>query len=116
MRGAIRIYDELGRYGGEEFMMVLPRCEMVDAVSVAERVRLEVAAMPVNTLLVPLSITLSVGVCAAHPGQTTDCDQLLRLADAALYRAKQNGRNRVEAATDCENKCLPAARKTEAMV
>jgi two-component system cell cycle response regulator len=91
MRTHLRAEDQLGRLGGEEFLMLLPDTASAAARSVAEKLRLEVAAAPA-----PVAVTVSVGV--ATWAQETP-EQLLRRADAALYRAKEAGRDRVMAAT-----------------
>ncbi len=94
MAQALRGYDLLGRYGGEEFLVVLPECTAEAAVGVAERVRHCVSDEAI--LSTPsISATLSVGVCEWRPGQ--DAAALLSEADAALYQAKRAGRNRVVA-------------------
>jgi diguanylate cyclase (GGDEF)-like protein len=95
MRSAIRAYDSIGRYGGEEFLIVLPDCDTSAAVVVAERARASVARpVRVNDLDLPMSISLGV---ASLPNGSDDRDALIRAADEALYRAKAGGRNRVAA-------------------
>jgi diguanylate cyclase (GGDEF)-like protein len=96
--GVLRPYDSLGRYGGEELLIVLPACDAAGAMEVAERVRSAVAAQPVQTGFGAIPSSLSIGVAAAGPGQGLSCSGLLQLADAALYRAKAGGRNRIELA------------------
>jgi two-component system cell cycle response regulator len=97
MVGSVRSYDSIGRYGGEEFVVVLPGCDLAAAVKRAERLRECVCAQPVNVTDVAIPITMSIGVAVssddAHLGQ------LLQAADKALYAAKNGGRNRVEAAS-----------------
>jgi diguanylate cyclase (GGDEF)-like protein len=96
-RTALRGYDLIGRYGGEEFLVVLPGCEEARAGRVAERLRGAVAARPIEAAGVAVAVTMSLGVaCATEPG--TDATALIKAADAALYRAKEQGRNRVERA------------------
>ena len=91
MRAHLRAEDQLGRLGGEEFLMLLPDTASAAARSVAEKLRIEVAAAPA-----PVPVTVSVGV-ATWARETPE--ELLRRADAALYRAKEAGRDRVMAAT-----------------
>lgn len=117
MRGAIRRYDAVGRYGGEEFLVVLPGCDLADARSQAERLRETIAGAPFATTTQPLRVTMSVGVSCArylhsqrpegqHPDfQYPDADMLIRQADEALYRAKAQGRNRVESSGACASPC-----------
>ena len=94
----IRGGDFAGRYGGEEFVVLLPETDLEHGVMVAENLRAAIAAIEVSG--VERGITASVGV-AVLPGDATEPDQLLRGADRALYTAKAHGRNRVEVlATD----------------
>jgi diguanylate cyclase (GGDEF)-like protein len=88
LQASARPYDFLARYGGEEFVMVLPSTTLAAAAGVAERLRHEAASLE----LAHGAVTLSIGV-AAKPG--ADTTELLQAADAALYRAKSGGRNRV---------------------
>jgi diguanylate cyclase (GGDEF)-like protein/PAS domain S-box-containing protein len=91
--GAIRPTDVFARLGGEEFAVLLPETSLAEASEIAERLRVQVAAMRVSTPQGELTITVSLGCAAAAPRQ-----DLLRAADVALYIAKQNGRNRVHTA------------------
>jgi two-component system cell cycle response regulator len=99
MRTLLRPYDAIGRYGGEEFLIVLPGCTTPDAIRLAERLRLgigeETVAIPEGNIVV----TGSLGVAASDTIDATDAASLIRAADAALYRAKACGRNRIELAT-----------------
>jgi two-component system, cell cycle response regulator len=92
LRGCLRAYDEIGRWGGEEFLIVLPNCDAEEAAGVAERTRRAVVERPHNLGGVRQEVTASFGVAAATSG---DAAELVRRADAALYRAKDAGRNRV---------------------
>lgn len=85
------------RYGGEEFVLVLPDTPLAAAVSMAERLRQQTEGLTFSGTLAPLRLTASFGAAALpHPAIST-MDQLIWEADDALYRAKRNGRNRVEA-------------------
>jgi diguanylate cyclase (GGDEF)-like protein len=95
----LRPYDSFGRYGGEELLIVLPACGRDGALEVAERVRAAVAALPVDTDFGAIACSLSIGVAVAAEGVTMPSQDLIHLADDALYRAKQRGRNRVELAS-----------------
>lgn len=88
MSGAVRHSDQVGRYGGEEFLVVLPNCTAQRAHEVAERIRQRVSA---DTMADGISVTLSVGISQWNVDE--EVTQLLHRADLALYRAKQNGRN-----------------------
>jgi two-component system, cell cycle response regulator len=89
-----REVDLVARYGGEEFVLVLSRTEITGAVVVAERIRAAVEREPFRTDVGLLPVTVSVGV-ACHPTHGDTIGSLLGAADAALYEAKQTGRNRV---------------------
>lgn len=93
-RAHLREIDILGRYGGEEFAILLPETDQIDAYRVAERIRKHMTETPVQTTHGPISITISLGVAAAAP-DTLDLAILLDQADTAMYSAKQTGRNRV---------------------
>ena len=89
----LRRSDQLGRFGGEEFVVLLPETSQEEALVVAERIRTHVE-LPVKGLP---SITVSIGMSANRPDEG-ELDVLLARADKALYKAKQGGRNRIEAA------------------
>jgi diguanylate cyclase (GGDEF)-like protein len=91
----VRAYDGVGRYGGEEFLFVLPGCEGDEAAVAMERVRSRVAMNPPQWEGKPLPVTLSVGIAWAGPGEC-DSATLTHTADEALYRAKAAGRDRIE--------------------
>ncbi|HEV2213236.1 MAG TPA: GGDEF domain-containing protein, partial [Gammaproteobacteria bacterium] len=87
-----------GRYGGEEFLLVLPETGLDGAVSCAERIRQRVADFQFRTESGPLSMTVSCGLTTHRPGE--DIRATLARADQALYLAKDRGRNRVERSAD----------------
>jgi len=94
----LRQVDVLGRIGGEEFAAVLPQADAEQAMLVAERLRSAIAARQVNIGSgEPLSVTVSIGV-SVFDQASASLETMLKDADAALYAAKQNGRNRVERA------------------
>lgn len=93
---ALRQFDRFGRIGGEEFLLVLPATGLDGGLLVAERLRAQVAAAEMAAGDTTLHITISLGVTTLHAADD-NCDTLLQRADAMLYRAKDAGRNRVEA-------------------
>jgi diguanylate cyclase (GGDEF)-like protein len=98
VRAAIRpSSDWMARYGGEEFALVLAESDLDASIAVAERIRTECAQRPLETRAGALTVTASFGVAMLdHALGTSDAlDRLLREADAALYRSKRSGRNRV---------------------
>lgn len=95
IRSAMRDYDFIGRYGGEEFLLLLPGCDARSASGVAERVRAGIAAKPAQIGTVVLPVSASLGVAWTTSGSVGP-NVLIQAADEALYRAKTLGRNRVE--------------------
>jgi len=95
LRRELRQIDLLGRYGGDEFIALLPETDLVSAKQVGERLRMNIT----KTVLVsdpnPIQITISVGV-ATLGDQNDDLKKLIQRADQALYHAKESGRNQVE--------------------
>ncbi len=87
--------DFASRYGGEEFCIILPETDIQGAVSVAERIRTLIEKEPIETRTGPLPITISAGVHSVIPSNNNSPQAVLEQADMALYRAKQDGRNRV---------------------
>jgi diguanylate cyclase (GGDEF)-like protein/PAS domain S-box-containing protein len=100
-RAALRSADVIGRYGGEEFVIVLPVTNAPQAYLVAERIRTGVGAMRVETDKGHAAVTLSIGIAEAllappaeRPGGDESVERVIRRADQAMYAAKQAGRNR----------------------
>lgn len=98
MRRQLRAYDDLGRYGGEEFAVVLPACGPPGAFQVAERIRQSICSVPVSTSAGLVYVTISAGIASCGEHQLMEAGKLISAADAALYSAKANGRNRVDVA------------------
>lgn len=101
---SLRHYDSLARYGGEEFLVVLPECNGSNGVQVAERMRINICSTPIDTPEGLIPITISMGVAASSDVNVLDSDALVKVADIALYRAKNSGRNRVELAIPADVK------------
>jgi two-component system, cell cycle response regulator len=97
---SVRPYDVVGRYGGEEFLIVFPGCSAPNLIVGAERLRHCVADRPIETSVGQIPVTLSLGLASVEQGEkeTLDCEAFLHTADEALYAAKARGRNRVETA------------------
>ncbi len=104
----LRSYDCAARYGGEEFVAILPDSSLQDAVFVADRIRRAVQATRFSAPLVGLTLTVSLGVASFSQEHPSTIDGFIKQADDALYRAKDNGRNRVECHTP-ENGGIPSA-------
>ena len=91
----LRTYDRIGRWGGEEFVLILPDTQLMDAATVAERVRARTAEMEISLENgETFSVHISLGV-ACTTGRFSSLTKLIDAADQALYQAKQTGRNRV---------------------
>ena len=93
IKNSLRGFDIVGRYGGEEFLLILYRAELTTARMVAERIRSRIAATPFDLPEALLDVTISMGVAMAKPDEMVN--SLIERADKALYNAKENGRNQV---------------------
>jgi two-component system cell cycle response regulator len=91
----VRPYDRIGRYGGDEILIVLPNCSLADAAGIAERLRLECVRKPALFNRQPLGFTLSLGVASSENRARPTADRIIQTCDLALYQAKRLGRNRV---------------------
>ncbi|HEX4810258.1 MAG TPA: diguanylate cyclase [Bryobacteraceae bacterium] len=92
LRTNTRSYDQVGRYGGEEFLVVLPNCDLEQATQQAERMRVKLCARPMNVDGAELRVSASFGVTVSD-GSERSAEVFVRVADEALYRAKASGRN-----------------------
>ncbi|PZS36208.1 MAG: GGDEF domain-containing protein [Pseudonocardiales bacterium] len=107
----VREYDLVGRFGGEEFVVLLPQIDGAEIAHAAERIRHRIAHLQVDLdegKLAANKLTCSVGG-AVYPGAATTLDQLLLAADTATYEAKDRGRNRVQMAPNTKSKTAPSA-------
>jgi diguanylate cyclase (GGDEF)-like protein len=96
LRDNVRVIDIAGRYGGEELCVILPNTPLAGALRFAESLRLRIAAQTHEIGPRMLGVTASLGVGTFDHVDIADAESLLRQADAALFRAKRSGRNRVE--------------------
>jgi diguanylate cyclase (GGDEF)-like protein/PAS domain S-box-containing protein len=94
-RNSIRLIDILGRYGGDEFAILLPNADICEAQEIARRICQAMTAQAISTLDGEIPVAVSLGVAQANQG-TDSLSSLLARADSALYAAKENGRNRIE--------------------
>jgi two-component system cell cycle response regulator len=95
MQSSIRPYDAIGRYGGEEFLIILPGSDDPNTTSQAERMRSALDLLPMEINDEERVVTCSFGATSWQPGMEPDSEALIRVADDALYMAKHQGRNRV---------------------
>jgi diguanylate cyclase (GGDEF)-like protein len=113
LTGQSRDYDRVGRFGGEEFVLLLAQTKGEDACRIAERLRGYIAGLPIPTDDRPdaptLTVTISVGVTAMARGESFELTDLLAAADSAMYHAKQAGRNRVAFAAPLRDMGIDAA-------
>ena len=100
MLESTRSYDSIGRYGGEEFLVVAPGVAAPSIESIAERLRLNLANHPMILGGTSVKVTCSLGVAVSDQLEEPLLDNLIRAADAALYRAKAAGRDRIEYSQD----------------
>jgi two-component system, cell cycle response regulator len=100
LRSKLRVYDGVGRYGGEEFLLILAECDLMTVLIKADDIRKSVAATPIVTAGTSKNITVSMGVAVSTDHMFGDIGTMLNQADRGLYAAKQNGRNRVENVAD----------------
>jgi diguanylate cyclase (GGDEF)-like protein len=98
MQGALRESDCIGRFGGEEFLAILPDTDIAGGIAMAERIRNTLVGFEVPGLPPGWAVTATFGIAQRRPDERLE-DTLAR-ADEALYRGKRNGRDRIEAAAD----------------
>ena len=103
VHSTLRAGDTLGRYGGEEFMAILPETDSEHAIMVAERMRAAVTVLPLATTQVKegINVTISLGI-SIYPEDATTSSELLEKADQAMYWAKRLGRNQIRTATEAQ--------------
>ncbi|MGH9444009.1 MAG: GGDEF domain-containing response regulator [Thermoanaerobaculia bacterium] len=100
VKSVVRPYDAIGRYGGEEFLLVLPRCEAAGAAQLSERILPAIGQEPFLTRKGPIAVTVSAGISTSEASGLATPEEMIHAADLALYRAKRAGRNRAEVAPE----------------
>ncbi|MGH8763610.1 MAG: GGDEF domain-containing protein, partial [Nitrosospira sp.] len=101
IQAAVRDFDIVGRFGGEEFVIIMRNADLELAKVIAERIRKGVMETPLHLKELTIGITISLGVAMLRKGERKEA--LLERADAAMYEAKRGGRNRVIIARDADN-------------
>ena len=96
-RESVRSTDVVARYGGEEFAVMMPETDLADGLAFAEKIREMIDTTPMETQIGPLHVTVSLGVASVPHSRIHSAKELIIAADKALYRAKRNGRNQVQA-------------------
>ncbi len=114
LKHSLRPYDVLGRYGGEEFILILAGCSPRHAAGIVERLRQQIASTPVELDGQSVQLTMSAGVAVWDNNEYGDIQAFLRAADAALYAAKRAGRNCVRTAWQLKEKLTEIAREEAA--
>ncbi len=98
IQNCVRAYDTVGRFGGEEFLVILPECDQPRGKQAAQRIRAAVSAAQIEVPGGKVSVTISLGVATIDAGQVPGVIAIIKAADTALYRAKNEGRNAVRMA------------------
>ena len=114
LKGEVRSYDSVGRYGGEEFLILLPGCDNPKLTAKAERLVKVVEHSSIGTSTGTVAVTISIGGIASGDCPHADVNKLLLAADTALYRAKVSGRNRSEMAVLSDMEVVPSGIGTPA--
>jgi len=104
LKKSIRKYDKIGRYGGDEMIIVLPNCCLAYVKKIAERIRRCIAEKKIKTSKGPLAITLSAGATSSDISNYSSASDLIKICDRALLRAKRQGRNQVKVAETLSTK------------
>jgi len=113
LRETARLYDHVGRIGGEEFLIVAPTCDVEVLREFAERLRMAISDTPFDTPSGMLSVTVSIGATVWVAGHPLSSDLLCKMADYALYRVKSHGRNGIEIVPHPHSIIIEEMNKTE---
>jgi len=95
LQSQLRPYDVVGRFGGEEFLLVMPDCDLTSTLIRADQLRSFISKSPITTTAKPVTITLSFGITVVDGTTGVPVQDILHYADLGLYKAKQEGRNRI---------------------
>jgi diguanylate cyclase (GGDEF)-like protein len=104
MQDCLRSHDYVGRYGGEEFLIIVTDCDQAAALQIAERIRTRISEHPISLNANPLYVTATIGLTMSRQEDVPEA--LLRRADLALYEGKESGRNRVSFSSPASNQSL----------
>ena len=113
-RESVRSTDLVARYGGEEFAVMMPETSLADGITFAEKIRGLVGGDAFNTQAGPVPVTVSIGVASVPHTRIHSAKELIIAADKALYRAKKNGRNQVQAERRSDGLARPTRQEFEA--
>ena len=97
LKTVLRRYDKIGRYGGDEFLVVLPNCNMKNAIRISERLRRAISSEKIETEAGGISVTVSAGCASTENSPSPNIENLVKISDKAMYHAKNMGRNCVVA-------------------
>jgi len=89
----MRAYDKIGRYGGEEFVIILPHNSLKSIKKIAERIRINISQKTIQTSAGPLQLTASLGCTSTENIEASSAEMMIKISDKALYKAKNNGRD-----------------------
>jgi diguanylate cyclase (GGDEF)-like protein len=112
LRTKLRIYNGIGRYGGEEFLLILPGCSLANTLKRADDLREHVASAPICVGDAQKTVTISMGVAVSSQDVAWDMETTLNQADLGLYQAKRKGRNRVDHIEEVSRSAPPPRKRT----
>jgi len=111
LKKSLRRYDKIGRYGGDEFMIILPGCDETNVSNIGERLRSTVKENKVETETGPISVTISLGISISDKNCILSAENLIERSDQALYQTKKSGRNHITVIGPCQRLKLKEERE-----